>query len=118
MALVSVLSIVPADPTYETGVRFLTDLSPTFQNTLHIPAYAVITLAYMGYCFCFPLPVGRVLLVCLLIVMPISVLNEVAQIYVPGRYGSLMDICLNLLGVLTGLGAGCFLENRKEKTVR
>lgn len=112
MVLIYALSVIPADPTYETGFRFLTDLNPSIQNLLHIPAYALLTLLYLRYCFCFPLTTPRIILYCLAVLMPFGILNEVAQSFVIGRYGSLIDICLNITGILAGLWIGIRFRSR------
>ena len=78
------------------------DITPSLQNTLHVPAYALLAALVMlamvpdvgaGY--------GRILLVALCCCL-FGIALEFVQAFIPGRSASLIDAALNVIGVLTG----------------
>ena len=72
-------------------------------NLLHIPAFAALTFFWLK-----SFRRERYLLSNSLILLGVflfSISDEIHQSFVPGRTASLMDIGLNALGILLGLGA-------------
>jgi len=76
--------IIPGDPTL---------LKEIFHNSLHVPAYTLLTLLIWKSWNRFSLPVIAGLS------FAYSLLNEIIQRFVPGRTASLSDAALNGLGV-------------------
>ncbi|HUT57013.1 MAG TPA: VanZ family protein [Planctomycetota bacterium] len=97
-----VLSILPSGKGVLGG--WDQDISPTLQNALHVPAYALLVLLVtvttsrtptIGY--------GRILVIAVLCTAFATIL-ESAQAYIPGRTASVTDAALNVIGVLVGAG--------------
>jgi VanZ family protein len=95
------LSSIPDQGNPETTAEQLLQwVSPELQNYLHIPLFGGLAAAW--YWALQPLPVSRrqVLSAVLLIPSLYSFIDEWHQLQVPGRFGSLTDIVLNLVGIL------------------
>ena len=104
MVGIFLLSSIPDDGTPETiGEKLLQWATPEFQNLLHIPLFG--GLAATWYWALRPiLDSTRLrLAVVFLITAAYSFLDEWHQLHVPGRYGSLTDIALNLVGIVATL---------------
>ena len=105
MAFLAFLSLVPMEPT-GAHIPILTAVRPGIQNLLHVPAYMLLGMLWTraparpgrgrgaGTLWAFGLSGG------------FGVAVELAQVVVPGRYPSLLDALLNLLGALLGLLLG------------
>ena len=81
-------------------------------NLLHIPAFAVLTFFWLKS-FRRERYEKRYLLSNSLILLGVflfAISDEIHQSFVPGRTASLMDIGLNVLGILLGLGAFAVLK--------
>jgi VanZ family protein len=74
-------------------------LTPTIQNLLHIPAFAVLALLW---CRILPTTTGGAVSV-LLMTGGYGAYDEWFQLGVPGRYGSLTDWVLDLFGAMAGI---------------
>ena len=109
MTSIFALSSLPDTATPETGlVRVLHWASPELQNLLHIPLFGGL-----AWCWHWGLRswvkqerwrFGAALAVTLIY----AVLDEIHQLGVPGRFGSLTDVALNAVGavlVLTVMAA-------------
>jgi VanZ family protein len=89
----------PQDPAVYTLFRWI---PPNIQNTLHVPAYAILAGAW-----CWALPAwlrGPALLAaaaCFL-ASAYGVFDEWHQSFVPGRYASFTDVALDVAGALIG----------------
>jgi len=100
MAAIYLLSSIPDDGTPETiGEKLLQWATPEFQNFLHIPLFG--GLAATWYWALRPTlkstrSTGAAVF---LITSSYSFFDEWHQLHVPGRYGSLTDIALNLAGI-------------------
>jgi len=83
--------------------QFLYFISPSIQNLLHIPEFGILAYLWM-------LALNKnknSLLRPGLWTMGISVsygfLDEIHQLFVPGRYASFGDIIFNILGIIVGI---------------
>jgi VanZ family protein len=72
-------------------------------NLMHIPMYGVLTLVALHYFDCIRFSRLAGAAVSAVIAMSVGILNEILQIFVPGRYGSLTDIVLNVFGIIAGM---------------
>lgn len=102
MAFIAVLSSIPGTGG-STTTLMLGFVPPALQNLLHIPLFASLAwswrraLARLGW------SPGTALATAVLISLGWAVLDELHQLYVPGRYASLTDMTLNTLGVTIGI---------------
>ena len=94
------LSSVPGNETETAAGALLEWITPKWQNLLHIPAYAALTLCWIWALS--PLTLTRIglLVIAALLTLVWAVLDEAHQASVPGRYGSLTDLLLNLTGAI------------------
>ena len=85
------------------GLQFIIDLTPTIQNLLHIPAYIVLAILFLQILQNHQIEGRRPNWLVFLYAGLIGVFSEIVQIVVPGRYPGLLDIGLNLIGILGGI---------------
>jgi len=91
-----------------------TALSPSLQNTLHVPAYSLL-LVLSAACLPEPLRTRRIgILAVAAAGIGFGGLLELVQALVPGRMGSVADALLNTLGVLLGVAATCLWQRRQS----
>ena len=105
MAAIYLLSSIPDDGTPETiGEKLLQWATPEFQNLLHIPLFG--GLAATWYWALRPIlkSTRATVAAVFLVTAAYSFFDEWHQLHVPGRYGSLTDIALNLVGIVVTLG--------------
>lgn len=102
MLIIFIASTIPMD-NGPNSIDFLTSLNPTFQNLLHIPLYGVLAFlwarAFQKNNFSFK----TMVLMTLFLVISYGCLDELYQTFVPGRYGGLSDIYLDILGAFLGV---------------
>lgn len=99
--VVALLSLLPGYPTEDDAQLLLvvaTVPSP-LQNAMHFVLYGLLTLFWAAALERYERP----LLGAATLSISIGVLLEYAQLFVPGRYSSLLDIGLNTAGVLIGI---------------
>ena len=85
------------------GLQFLIDLKPTVQNLLHIPMYIVLAVLFLQILQNYQIEGWKGNILVLLSTGFFGIINEVIQIVVPGCYGGLTDIGLNLIGTIVGI---------------
>jgi VanZ family protein len=73
-------------------------IAPGWQNLIHIPLYAGLTFCWIYVLAYFRVTKRNRLLLAFLLTALWGVLDEIHQTLVPGRYGSLSDMALNLSG--------------------
>ena len=89
-----------------------------FNNCMHIPAFAVLTIALLELsknarlsgCFRFTCVLSVLLL--------IGIAGEAAQIVIPGRWPSYSDIHLNVMGISFGVLLFLLAERFKPGLIR
>ena len=98
-AAASIPGSAPAEPSAVHEV--FSWFSPTVHNILHIPAYALLAWTLF---FCVDPHLGRRLgfPIVVLIAGSYGALMEWHQGGIPGRYASLTDVALNLVGAVAG----------------
>lgn len=105
MAALYWLSSIPGTPTAEDPAIYglFYWVSPTLQNTLHVPTYAVLAAAWHWALRAWMrAPYARSLGACAFASV-YGVLDEWHQSFVPGRYASLTDVMLDVVGALLGV---------------
>nr|WP_067297766.1 VanZ family protein [Marinobacterium profundum] len=113
MVLLHRVSSIPGKVESPGAVEFVyLTLTPTMQNLLHIPAFAVLAVLFSH---ALPKTAGWAVAT-LLITAGYGAYDEWFQLGVPGRYGSLTDWVLDLLGALFGVALYRYLSARTQKS--
>ncbi len=102
MGFIFVMSSIPMDGKSK-NIGFLTDLDPGLQNLLHIPLYGLLAFLWMQFFVDMGRPVSRAVIFSLAITIGYGCLDELHQTFIPGRYGGLLDILLNIIGAAAGI---------------
>ncbi len=111
MALLHRVSSIPGQVESPGAVDLVyLALTPTIQNLLHIPAFAVLAVFWSH---ALPKTAGGAVAV-LLITGGYGAYDEWFQLGIPGRYGSLSDWVLDLLGALIGIALYRYLFARSQ----
>ena len=110
-------SLVPMDRKIE-GLQFLLALKPALQNLLHIPLFMLLSILWLQVLQNYkPLLRSRIILALILSCF-IGVFNEYIQIFIPGRYPSIIDMGFNTLGAMLGIALYAKLERSGESLIR
>lgn len=83
--------------------KFLTSLDAPLQNFLHIPIFGLLAYLWLKSLAKLSISAWAKIIITLIISIFYGILDEIHQLFVPGRYCSLMDIVLNLFGVIAGI---------------
>jgi len=90
-------------------------MSPTLQNTLHVPAYVMLViLVTASFWSAAQLRVGHVVAVAAVCIGYGAAL-EFLQLLIPGRVAGLVDVVLNATGALVGCLVLLVWRTRKQK---
>lgn len=110
MALVVAVSVVPGRPVPgDSAFVWLVAETPTMlQKSMHVVVYAVMTLLW-GWTLQSIRSRPLRLVVAAGVAVGFGALMEWLQTMVPGRFGTLIDVVLNALGVIAGLLLALFL---------
>ena len=101
MVALYALSSIPGDQTPDTlaGALFMW-VEPQWQNLLHVPLYGGLTASWLWAMGTWPLSRNGLLIISLLLAGMWGLLDEIHQANVPGRYGSITDMLLNICGAI------------------
>jgi len=97
MAGILLLSSIP--DTGDTG-HAIASVSPTIQNVLHIPVYGLLGLLWILTLRAHRFPENRSVWIAILLSSAYGGLMEFYQIWIPGRFPSVMDFLFNVAGIL------------------
>ena len=101
MGMIFLLSSIPGD--VEGGVlKVITTLEPSLQNLLHIPLFGLLQFLWLRGFASRGTTGAAAIVASFCITLSYGALDELHQYFVPGRYASLLDLGLNLLGVVLG----------------
>lgn len=105
MGLIFTVSSIPADnqPELSPASEVMGWVSPQVQNLLHIPVFALLACLWSWALWVFRLEWRQVLLLAWTLTAAYAFMDEWHQISVPGRFASLSDLCLDLLGGSGGI---------------
>lgn len=78
-------------------------ISPSLQNALHVPAYAVLAGAWRWVLGAWLRSSSAQTIGACAIAVAYGVFDEWHQSFVPGRYASLTDVVLNIAGAVLGI---------------
>ena len=113
MAALFLLSSIPGDASTDTLVgKVFQWVTPGWQNLLHIPLYAGLTACWLWATAGYPLAQRYRLGIALVLTLLWAVVDEAHQMQIPGRYGSLTDLALNLLGAMLAITVARHLAKR------
>ena len=101
MAVIFALSSIPGRGQDRT-LQFLVDLDPQLQNLLHVPLFGLLQVLWLRALAKTGMASRCVVSTGLLICLAYGVFDEVHQMFVPGRYPSLLDVLLNFTGIVLG----------------
>lgn len=106
MALLTYLSSLPGEPDSDALLVFgiSVELTPKWQNLLHVPAYAVLGFAWKFSLDVLGLREWRATLWTLCLGIGFGILDEIHQAFVPYRYPGVMDALLDALGIAIACG--------------
>jgi len=113
MGLIFISSSIPMDGESE-HLKFLMELKPTVQNLLHIPLFGLLAYLWLNALTKNGCPAKKKLIVTIIITVSYGLLDEFHQSFIPGRYASLSDIILNIIGIITGAVIYFQLQSRRN----
>ena len=104
LAMIYALSSISDDQPDTTlaGALYLW-VTPQWQNLLHIPLYAGLTLSWIWALGTYPLRRQKLLLLAFFLTALSGLLDEIHQAYVPGRHASFTDMLLNTSGAILAI---------------
>ena len=102
MILIFVSSSIPGR-LEDGGFKFLVNIDPQLQNLLHVPLFGVLQFLWLQALTRMKRTVRKAVVISLPICLVYACLDELHQMFVPGRYASLADILLNVTGVILGV---------------
>lgn len=92
--------LVPDDPEY---YALFYCIPPSLQNVLHVPAYAVLAATWHWVLGAWLRSSRAQTITACAIALAYGLFDEWHQSFVPGRYASLTDMVLNIVGVALGI---------------
>jgi len=102
MGLIFILSSISMDGKSE-HLKFLMELTPTVQNLLHIPMFGLLAYLWLNALTKNGCPAKKKLIITIIITLGYGCLDEFHQLFVPGRYASLSDVVMNIMGITIGI---------------
>ena len=104
MAALLLLSSIPGDLEQDNivGKAFMW-VAPAWQNLIHVPLYAGLALSWIWALHGHLTDLTWRLVAAFILTCIWAVVDETYQLSVPGRYGSLTDVALNVLGAITAV---------------
>lgn len=102
MALIMMGSLIPMDR-HISGLRFIIAMKPVLQNLLHIPMFAVLSILLLQVLSGYDMSRARRTAILFGVAISFGVINEMIQVVIPGRYAGMLDMVLNLIGILVGI---------------
>ena len=87
----------------ETRLRYIAKLHPIIRKLAHFGVYTVVGFSVMGFMCTFDMRNIFKLLISFSVGVTYAISDEVHQYFIPGRNASIIDVCIDSLGVLTGI---------------
>jgi VanZ family protein len=105
MSLLAALSLVPGKPQPGDSVFIWTvaAVPSELQKTMHVVMYGILAWLWAEACLSVTHQTRMLLVLPAAISIAFGAALEVSQLFVPGRYSSLLDVLFNTLGVTLGL---------------
>ena len=111
--LVVILSVTPGSdlPNDNVFIWLIATTPSLIQNLMHVVAYALLASMWVWSLNSLSTPRGR-LLTAAFATVAMGVILEACQVYVAGRYATLLDVLLNITGSLMGIALARHWQNR------
>ncbi|MBK6279551.1 MAG: VanZ family protein [Gammaproteobacteria bacterium] len=119
MTAIFALSSIPDTATPETGLESaLCWASPELQNLLHIPLFGGLAWCWHWGLRSWVKQERWRFGAALAVTLAYAVLDEIHQLGVPGRFGSLTDVVLNAVGAVLALAVIATHQRGKRRDLR
>lgn len=115
MGLIFISSSIPMDKNADVP-KFIISLDPTLQNLLHIPVFGLLPFLWLKSFTKHSILTSTKVIITLIITILFGCLEEFHQTFVSGRYGSLTDMLLNIVGIFMGIVF--FYRSRKKRNIQ
>lgn len=115
MGLIFISSSIPMDKNADVP-KFIISLDPTLQNLLHIPVFGLLPFLWLKSFTKHSILTSTKVIITLIITILFGCLEEFHQSFVSGRYGSLTDMLLNIVGIFMGIVF--FYRSRKKRNIQ
>ncbi|MFO0948283.1 MAG: VanZ family protein [Planctomycetota bacterium] len=101
MALLTYLSSLPGNPETDALLVFgvSVEMTPKWQNLLHVPAYTVLGLAWRSSLDQLGTSPMKGVILTLVFGISFGIVDELHQAFVPYRYPGVLDALLDALGI-------------------
>ena len=86
-----------------TQMRWIEKLHPIIRKIAHFAVYTVVGFSVMGFMCTFDIRNIFKVLISFSVGVTYAISDEVHQYFIPGRNASIFDVCIDSLGVLTGI---------------
>jgi len=103
MLCIFLLSSIPGDASQSIPTLVVSLIPSSLQNLLHIPLFAGLGLSWIWALNPTQLSTHKKTATLLVICISFAIFDELHQLNVPGRYGSLSDLMLDILGIISAL---------------
>jgi glycopeptide antibiotics resistance protein len=101
MLLILATSLVPG---FEiSGSESISIATQFIQNLLHIPMFAILSILFLQIARNYDIGRWKAGSLTFVFCGIFGLLNEIIQLFIPGRFGGLMDIGLNSIGAIIGI---------------
>ncbi|MDY0131688.1 MAG: VanZ family protein [Desulforegulaceae bacterium] len=102
MILIFIESSIPLDGS-SASPEFLMKLDPNIQNMLHIPLYAFLCILWLYSFQSLGFSFRKNIFFSFSITSIYGIFDEIHQTFIPGRYGGLTDVLLDVTGAFLGI---------------
>lgn len=103
MSIIYFLSSLPGDPSSGHGKVIVSWIPDSLQNMLHIPLFGGLAWLWQWSLLAWKRNAQEVTLIAACITILYGGFDEWHQLTVPGRYATVSDFVLNIIGVITAL---------------
>ena len=100
-----IVKIISKIKTMDVTMQFnlIEKLHPIIRKFAHFSIYTIVGFSVMGFMCTFDMKNIFKLLISFGVGIIYAISDEIHQYYIPGRCASIMDVCIDTLGVLTGI---------------
>ena len=88
---------------YATKLHWIEKLHPIIRKLAHFGVYTVVGFSIMGFMCTFDIKNIFKVLISFGVGVTYAISDEVHQYFIPGRSARVFDVCIDSLGVLTGI---------------
>lgn len=84
-------------------LHYITKLEPIIRKLAHFGVYTVVGFSVMGFMCTFDIKNIVKVITSFMIGLTYAISDEVHQYFIPGRSARVLDVCIDSVGVLTGI---------------